>query len=211
MQHSKPASRFAEHNIVHVIGFLSHTSTGEVVHVERGLSDFGREEGIYVTVHFDDGETTEFAENELRLATDQELSVYLQGHDAEFVRKVLLQQPFSTGNRVTINEPGHPMHNLPGIVGSPYSDSSVYNVRLEDSSINSWFNTTQLKHRLSVKKEGANMYVIEIKDEEGKVIERIEMPTSGPNGYSMTTIEREVTEHLYDLIEGYTLSITLEA
>lgn len=63
----------------------------------------------------------------------------------------------------------------------------------------------------AIKQRRSSMYVIEIKNEEGKVIERIEMPTSGPNGYSMTTIEREVTEHLYDLIEGYTLSITLEA
>ena len=55
------------------------------------------------------------------------------------------------------------------------------------------------------------MYVIEIKNEEGKVVYSIEMPTSGPRGYSMTTIEREVTDQLYNLIEGYTLSITLEA
>lgn len=55
------------------------------------------------------------------------------------------------------------------------------------------------------------MYVIEIKNEEGKVVDRIEMPTTGPNGCSMTTIEREVTEHFYGLIEGYTLTVTLEA
>lgn len=52
------------------------------------------------------------------------------------------------------------------------------------------------------------MYIIEIKNEEGGVVNRIEMPTSGPHGYSMTTIKREVTEHLYGLIDGYTLSVT---
>lgn len=144
---ANPTPRFSEHNIVHVEGFTSHTSTGEVTGVDPGNPNFG-ETGFYCTVDFPDGEHQTFHEDELRLANDQELFVYLQGRDAEFVRKVLLQQPFSTGNRVTINKPGHPMHNLPGIVGSPYSDSPIYNVRLEDSSINGWFNTTELKHRL---------------------------------------------------------------
>ena len=79
------ASRFAEHNIVHVIGFLSHTSTGEVV-------DYLPHSNGYV-VEFEDGEVSEFAYNELRLANDQELFAYLQGRDVAYQRRVILQQP----------------------------------------------------------------------------------------------------------------------
>lgn len=49
------------------------------------------------------------------------------------------------------------------------------------------------------------MYVIEIKDQDGKVIDRIEM-----RGWTMTSIEREVTEQLHDLIEGYSITVTLQ-
>lgn len=51
-----------------------------------------------------------------------------------------------------------------------------------------------------------NMYVIEIKDEKGTVVDRVEM-----RGWTMTSIEREITEALYNLIEGYNFTVTLEA
>lgn len=83
----RTVQKFVEGNIVHVEGFTSRTSTGEVL--ETDANECCRT----YTVHFDDGETTEFAENELRLANDQELFVYLQGHDVAFQRRVILQQP----------------------------------------------------------------------------------------------------------------------
>lgn len=79
-------------NIVHVNGFTPHTSTGEVVDVDPGNHDMG-ESGFYCTVNFPDGEHSTFHEDELRLATDQELFVFLQGHDAAYMRRVILQQP----------------------------------------------------------------------------------------------------------------------
>lgn len=54
------------------------------------------------------------------------------------------------------------------------------------------------------------MYIIEVKNEEGVVVDRIEMPTSGPHGYSMTTVEREVEEQLHNLIDGYSFTVKLQ-
>lgn len=75
--------KFSTGNIVHVIGFTSSTSTGEVVDTD----------GRWLIVHFDDGETTAFLPTDLRLPRDDELYVYLFGHTEEFIEKCLAQQP----------------------------------------------------------------------------------------------------------------------
>lgn len=90
-------------NIVHVIGFNAATSTGEVV--ETDANECCRT----YTVHFDDGETTEFAENELRLANDLELYVYLRGHTDDFIADVLKQQ---AGTQLTVRT-FHPAFPVP--------------------------------------------------------------------------------------------------
>lgn len=76
-------------SIVHVDGFYSQTSTGEVV----GMDGWG----LY-TVHFEDGETAMFAEDELRLPTDDELYVYLYGYPQSAAQRILQLQPARYAN-----------------------------------------------------------------------------------------------------------------
>jgi hypothetical protein len=140
---------FSVGNIVHVAGTNAHTSTGEVVDV---VDNHGM--GWWYDVDFKDGEVTSFMKDDLRLATDAELTVYLTHHDQSYIDEVLAQQPFSIDNAVTIDKPGHPMHGLPAVLGHPYSDSTTYNVRLENSSINAWLDIKEVRHRLSIPDSG---------------------------------------------------------
>src|SRR5690348_14270495 len=77
---------FVTGTIVHVKGFASYTSTGEVV--ETGAGECCRE----YLVDFKDGEVTWFVEDDLRIANDLELYVYLRGHTDDFIAGVLKQQ-----------------------------------------------------------------------------------------------------------------------
>lgn len=49
------------------------------------------------------------------------------------------------------------------------------------------------------------MYIIEVKNEEGVVVDRIELVNE-----TMTTVEREVEEQLHNLIDSYSLTVKLQ-
>lgn len=82
----RTAQKFVEGNIVHVEGFTSRTSTGEVTGVDPGNPNFG-ETGFYCTVDFPDGEHQTFHEDELRFATDAERVLFLTGLTAYELNK----------------------------------------------------------------------------------------------------------------------------
>lgn len=132
--------QFQTGNIVHVIGFTSSTSTGEVVATDA------RECCRLYTVHFDDGETTEFIEDDLRLATDAELVVYLRGHAPDFVSRTPARQPFAVGQSVLIAQEGHPFDKQAGRVEAVSTSTGRYRVYLHNASFNGWFSASELQH-----------------------------------------------------------------
>lgn len=134
----RTAQKFVEGNIVHVIGFTSRTSTGEVVFAPEAqpmvATDAGECCRTY-TVHFDDGETAEFIEEDLRLAAPDELYCYLHGRDKQPVQEILSMQPpqpFSSVRKdyrlgqAVLTEDGF------GVIVMRNTEDDVYYVNIED-------------------------------------------------------------------------------